>query len=153
MGGFVVQVLGHVVGLILGSAIVGGGHHKAAHEVLPPPPPAAVQQSIIIPTFLSPGDGTPCGGFIPQGGVRLAALNCVVSGDVSTGPTENGPWHFEKNGDGQKRGTMIVVHNTPTWIHADYPASITDTPADEVEQAMKASGCIGGCLVVDKIER
>lgn len=79
--------------------------------------------------------------------VKLVPPGCLVSGDVSTGPSENGPWHFE----GKRKaddGTIVFVNLNPTWVKAANPASMYGMEPEKAISTIKKVGCTRGCSTV-----
>ena len=81
-----------------------------------------------------------CGGQMAKDEVRLIPVGCTVSGDVSTGSSANGPWHFEGKSKATD-GTIVIVKNQPTWVKAPYGANADTEDPKQVEADMKKSGC------------
>ena len=95
-----------------------------------------------------------CDPSLGKGEKMLVPVGCVVSGDVSTGPSETGPWHFEGKGVNTD-GTIVVVKTAPIWVFAPYGASVTGANPDDVKATMMQVGCgfSTGCKTVTVVTK
>ncbi len=97
-----------------------------------------------------------CGGSLGTGTVRLMPVGCIITGDVSTGNSQSGPWHYEKHGSSRTLGTIVVVEKNPTYVYFDNAGyADSDRSLDQVKEDMKKSpNCEGnGCKSVHVVRK
>jgi len=80
--------------------------------------------------------------------VSLVPGGCLISGDISVGSSQSGPWTFL--GAGKDHVGLEVQLSSDTWVRFPYGGSVlpAGTNADTHASDMEATGCTDGCNVV-----